>query len=354
MKNLILLSIVFLGACTSAIKDDKSEKEEPASDAMEVVEEFRPVPTENLSMKSREDMIGYWVGWFIPVVADSLREYKATGEWLRWDGSNKINVSIDSFNNDSVFGHSVVANNYQTFKGIIKNDKNGFSAIVYEPGADKHDGMFKFEIPSNDSILKGTWEAYKDLKTKFRRYSLSKRIFKYDASNMLSGGYADWEKFKEPDWIAGDTIELPGEPDLIMTKEELANNMDMDVSEINDDNYQDLFDEFVKWEREYYSEYFATTGQLNDLNSSARLLTQAEVENLTKADLYVLRNSIYARHGYSFRKRQLRAYFDKQDWYIPVHANIKSDLTEIEKKNIQLLLKYEEHAEEYYDEFGRG
>ena len=68
----------------------------------------------------------------------------------------------------------------------------------------------------------------------------------------------------------------------------------------------------------------------------------------------MLRNSIYARHGYSFRKRQLRAYFDKQDWYIPVHANIKSDLTEIEKKNIQLLLKYEEHAEEYYDEFGRG
>ena len=32
----------------------------------------------------------------------------------------------------------------------------------------------------------------------------------------------------------------------------------------------------------------------------------------------------------------------------------ESDLTEIEKKNIQLLLKYEDHAEEYYDEFGRG
>jgi hypothetical protein len=353
MKNLILLSILFLGACTSTIKDDKSEKEEPASEGGELKGEFRPDPNGNFIVNEREDLIGYWVGWFIPDVADSLREYKATGEWLRWDGSNKINVSIDSFNNDSVFGHSVVANNYQTFKGIIKNDKNGFSAIVYERGADKHDGMFKFEIPSNDSIMKGTWEAYEDLKTKFRRYSLSKRIFKYNASNMLSGGYADWAKYKDLSRQRYGQIHLE-DMTIDLSKEEIANYFDIPVNSISDEDIQGYIDDILAMEGEYDKEYFATTEQLNDLNSSARLLTQAEVENLTKADLYVLRNSIYARHGYSFRKRQLRAYFDKQDWYIPVHANIKSDLTEIEKKNIQLLLKYEEHAEEYYDEFGRG
>ncbi|MFT5952599.1 MAG: hypothetical protein ACI9AU_001321, partial [Bacteroidia bacterium] len=31
----------------------------------------------------------------------------------------------------------------------------------------------------------------------------------------------------------------------------------------------------------------------------------------------------------------------------------RSDITELEKANIKLLLAYEEHAEEYYDSYGR-
>jgi thioredoxin-related protein len=46
--------------------------------------------------------------------------------------------------------------------------------------------------------------------------------------------------------------------------------------------------------------------------------------------------------------------YDKHEWYIPVHTNIKEELTEIEKNNIKLLLIYEKNTEEYYDEFGRG
>ena len=56
----------------------------------------------------------------------------------------------------------------------------------------------------------------------------------------------------------------------------------------------------------------------------------------------------------SFKNRPLRIFFDAQEWYIPVNIDIKSNLTEIEKENIQLLLKYEKNAVEYYDSFGRG
>ena len=73
-----------------------------------------------------------------------------------------------------------------------------------------------------------------------------------------------------------------------------------------------------------------------------------------KTKLRVIRNMIYARHGYSFKNRPLRVFFDAQEWYIPVNTDIKKDLTEIEKKNIQLLLKFEKNAKEYYDYFGRG
>jgi len=54
------------------------------------------------------------------------------------------------------------------------------------------------------------------------------------------------------------------------------------------------------------------------------------------------------------QKRPLRVFFDAQPWYIPVHADIRSEFTELEKKNIQLLLSFEENAAEYYDYFGRG
>ena len=47
-------------------------------------------------------------------------------------------------------------------------------------------------------------------------------------------------------------------------------------------------------------------------------------------------------------------FFDAQEWYIPVFVDIKSDFTEIEKQNIELLLRYEKNAKEYYDYFGRG
>jgi hypothetical protein len=123
---------------------------------------------------------------------------------------------------------------------------------------------------------------------------------------------------------------------------------------------------FVDWEKqkkgkfteenvEYSTdEYASATDMIYKINASNTLLSKSDVENLKKGDLVIIRNTIYARHGYSFRKRTLRVFFDAQDWYIPVMADIKGLFTEIEKKNIQLLLRYEKNAKEYYDYFGRG
>jgi len=87
--------------------------------------------------------------------------------------------------------------------------------------------------------------------------------------------------------------------------------------------------------------------------ASKRLLKEEDVENLLKPDLEVMRNEIFARHGYCFKKKDLREMFEDKDWYIPNTVNVKKDLTEIEKKNIVLIKKYEKYAEEYGDDFGR-
>ena len=87
--------------------------------------------------------------------------------------------------------------------------------------------------------------------------------------------------------------------------------------------------------------------------ASQRLLKTADVENLAKTELEFMRNEIFARHGYCFAKKELRQQFENEDWYVPNTVNIKGFLTDIEKKNIALIKRYEKYAEEYGDEFGR-
>jgi hypothetical protein len=87
--------------------------------------------------------------------------------------------------------------------------------------------------------------------------------------------------------------------------------------------------------------------------ASQRLLKVEDVENVMKEDLEFMRNEIFARHGYCFQKKSLRQQFENKDWYVPNTINIKNRLTDIEKKNIALIKKYEKYAEEYGDDFGR-
>lgn len=87
--------------------------------------------------------------------------------------------------------------------------------------------------------------------------------------------------------------------------------------------------------------------------ASERLLKEEDVANYIKSELRLMRNSIYARHGYSFKMKDMRNEFDKQDWYMPMSTDVRSSLTEIEKKNEALIKRYEKYAAEFYDDFGR-
>lgn len=87
--------------------------------------------------------------------------------------------------------------------------------------------------------------------------------------------------------------------------------------------------------------------------ASQRLLTAKDVDNLMKEDLQFMRNEIFARHGFCFNKKDLRQQFEMEDWYVPNTVDIRGFLTDIEKKNIALIKRYEKYAEEYGDEYGR-
>ena len=87
--------------------------------------------------------------------------------------------------------------------------------------------------------------------------------------------------------------------------------------------------------------------------ASKRLLKVEDVENVMTPELELMRNEIFARHGYCFKNKVQREVFESKDWYVPNTVDARKDLTEIEKKNIALIKKYEKYAAEHGDDFGR-
>jgi hypothetical protein len=97
--------------------------------------------------------------------------------------------------------------------------------------------------------------------------------------------------------------------------------------------------------------YNATLG--NHPETSMRLLTAEDVNNLYKDELRYMRNEIYARHGYSFKLSDVRQMFEGFDWYMPVSTDVRKKLSSVEVKNEKLIKNFEKYAEESYDDFGR-
>ena len=78
--------------------------------------------------------------------------------------------------------------------------------------------------------------------------------------------------------------------------------------------------------------------------ASERLLTASDLQYLSKEDLKIMRNEIFARHGYIFQTQDMKTYFQNQSWYTPQFRDVTAKLSNIEKKNVDLIKGYENSA----------
>lgn len=310
MKSIsFIISLFILSSCTNLIKNENATIELEKGTIPDTTQNVQP--TTSSSINKTEDLIGFWVGDFEQKEPSFDRnKYVAAGETFHWNRKNKINISIDKIDGQQIIGHSVVAGNNRPFEGSIIEMNDTFLIELKEPGNNQYDGAFKIKFNKKDTILTGEWKSYKKIDIEERVFNLIHKTFVYNPNQELEqfNRYIDWNHDKK-----------------------------------------------YKGKKEEYPEDFESASeQIYKINASNTLLEKSTVENLSKGDLLIIRNTIYARHGYSFKNRPLRVFFDAQSWYIPVHADIKSDFTEIEKTNIKLLMKYEKNAKVYYDYFGRG
>lgn len=76
--------------------------------------------------------------------------------------------------------------------------------------------------------------------------------------------------------------------------------------------------------------------------ASLTVLPRNYINNSSKRELKIMRNEIFARHGYIFRKGgEMDRYFRKKNWYKPRYKDVNSKITPIEKANIKLIQSIE-------------
>lgn len=98
--------------------------------------------------------------------------------------------------------------------------------------------------------------------------------------------------------------------------------------------YYFLADKTTTTEITYNStdEYYHITG--------SRKLTYDDIKGLSNRELRIMRNEIYARHGYIFQDAMLRDHFLQKPWYTPQTKNVA--LSNIEQYNVLFIKSYEQ------------
>lgn len=76
--------------------------------------------------------------------------------------------------------------------------------------------------------------------------------------------------------------------------------------------------------------------------SDRRYITYSDLIGKTKEEVALIRNEIYARHGYIFNKEPYKSYFESQSWYVPNPYFDDFMFNGIEKANKEFLIQYEE------------
>lgn len=78
--------------------------------------------------------------------------------------------------------------------------------------------------------------------------------------------------------------------------------------------------------------------------SDSRLLTEEYLNSKSNNEIDLIRNEIYARHGYIFQMEEFYNYFIQKSWYRPVESDMNKvyeSFNQTEKQNIEILSKYQ-------------
>ena len=106
---------------------------------------------------------------------------------------------------------------------------------------------------------------------------------------------------------------------------------------------EELYKNMNPYSGNEYQEYLKEVAESANTNYdwlSTREVTAKDLENKTPEQLKIMRNWIYARHGYIFKTPELSDYFSQFPWYKPT-TTVAPNLTKLEQANVAMIKSYE-------------
>ena len=123
-------------------------------------------------------------------------------------------------------------------------------------------------------------------------------------------------------------------------EEHIANDVTKHIwssSEQTDADTNGYFDnDYYNWYHEFYWQGSSSYA----FPSDSEFVTTQFLSGLTQNQIILIRNEIYARHGYTFNTTWIREYFESHPWYYSGGFD-ESSLNETERENIEIILAYE-------------
>lgn len=130
------------------------------------------------------------------------------------------------------------------------------------------------------------------------------------------------------------------------------NAVNHDLEKSSDyDNWESSVEKNAEMLKDQWESYLANGNEYQGYileGSDTRYISVSDLETLTKEELKIARNEIYARHGRKFEDETLRTYFSQFDWYNPViepNDFEESMLNDYEIANRDLIVQYEKQQE---------
>ena len=238
------------------------------------------------------------------------------------------------------------------------NDETSSDSLLkIEPIKSLDSSNIKIEIPKTE-IKKEESKVIEDDFQNINKIKDNSKIIKIGIAALivilcLVGGYFAYSKFMasdESEELADNTVteEVVEETPEETVTEENTNTVEEPITETS----QELIEESQEGgpvSEEASSE--ENSVQVNDDNYDLVVLdkvydevinrgNEAYLNNFSSDELAIIRNTLYARNGYKFKKKEYQQYFGEKSWYNPTTSS-QNILTKQEEKLANIIKRYE-------------
>mgnify|MGYP000907241095 FL=1 len=238
------------------------------------------------------------------------------------------------------------------------NDETSSDSLLkIEPIKSLDSSNIKIEIPKTE-IKKEESKVSEDDFQNINKTKDNSKIIKIGIAALivvlcLVGGYFAYSKFMASDEskeLADNTVteEVVEETPEETVTEENTNTVEEPITETS----QELIEESQEGgpvSEEASSE--ENSVQVNDDNYDLVVLdkvydevinrgNEAYLNNFSSDELAIIRNTLYARNGYKFKKKEYQEYFGEKSWYNPTTSS-QNILTRNEEKLANIIKRYE-------------